>query len=64
MQLRENKLLCAFTSDKLEVFSLSPSISLSLSLTHDISRVIKNLQVVYRKSCSLISYASSHLLDM
>ena len=45
-------------------FSLSPPLSPSLSLTHDISRVIRNLQVVYRKSCSLISYASSHLLDM
>ena len=31
MQLRDNKPLCAFTSDKLEVFSLSPSNSLSLS---------------------------------
>ena len=45
-------------------FSLSPPLSPSLSLTHDISRVIRNLQVVYRKSCSLISYAYSHLLDM
>ena len=45
-------------------FSLSPPLSPSLSLTHDISRVIRNLQVVYRKSCSLISYANSHLLDM
>ena len=45
-------------------FSLSPPLSPSLSLTHDISRVIRNLQVVYRKSYSLISYVYSHLLDM